>query len=109
MNRIITCMLVAAMLSVGALNSFAVQHQQGQQVAAAAATTITGQITKIRSHNLTVKDQAGKFHVINYSSSSMVQGLKSGDEVTVAFENGKATSIKKVEGYTPAASSNKPM
>ncbi len=108
MRKSIAFMLLAMMLSTGALNSFAAPHQQGQQIASN-VNMLTGQITKIRSHNLTVKDQAGKYHVINYSSSSMVQGLKSGDQVTVAFENGKATSIKKIEGNTPAASSNKPM
>ena len=109
MNRLITSTLVVAMLSVGALNSFAVQNQQGQQVAATAATTITGQIIKIKNHNLTVKDQSGKYHVVSFKDSSMIQGLKSGDQVTVAYLNGKASSIQKVEGSTSSSSSNKPM
>ena len=108
MNRTIRYMLVAALISVGAMNSFAVPHQQGQQIAAA-SKMVTGQITKIGSHNLTLKDQSGKYHVVNLSDPSMLQGLKSGDEVTVAYQNGKATSINKVAGYTPSASSNKNM
>ena len=108
MNRTITSMIIAAMFSVGALNSFAVPHQQGQQIAAA-TKMVTGQITKIKSNNLTLKDQSGKYHLVSFSDPSMLQGLKSGDEVTVAYENGKATSIKKVAGYAPSAGSNKNM
>ena len=108
MNRTITCMIVAAMLSVAAMNSFAVPHQQGQQVASA-TKIVTGQITRIKTNSLTLKDQSGKYHMVSVSDPSILQGLKSGDEVTVAYENGKPASIKKVEGYTPSTSSNKNM
>lgn len=107
MNRTITYTLIAALLSVGALgsftvNSFASQHNKTQQVAAA-AMTVTGKITKLKSNSLTVKDQAGKYHKVSFSDATMVQGLKVGDEVTVTYENGKASSIQKVEA------TNKPM
>jgi hypothetical protein len=111
MKRTITFMLIAAMISVGALNAFTVnssatQHQKVQQVAAA-PTTITGKITKMTKSTLTIKDQAGKYHKVGFKDASMVQGLKTGDEVTVTYQSGKATSIQKVEGTAPSSGSMK--
>jgi len=105
---VVTMLSVGTMLSAGAMNSFAASHQQGQQTASA-AKTVTGQIARIKNNNLTLKDQAGKYRMVTISDPSMLQGLKSGDEVTVAYQDGKATSIKKVEGYAPSAGSNKNM
>lgn len=99
---------MATMLSVGVMNSFAVTNQHGQQIASA-SSMVTGKITKIGSHNLTIRDRSGKYHVINLGEPSMLRGLKSGDEVTVAYQNGKATSINKVAGYAPSSGSNKNM
>jgi Cu/Ag efflux protein CusF len=108
MKKTISFMLIALMLSVGFVNTYAAQTHHGQQVASA-TKMVTGQIARIKNNNLTLKDQSGKYHLVPVSDPSMLQGLKSGDEVTVDYQNGKVTSIKKLEGYTPSASSNKKM
>jgi hypothetical protein len=108
MKKAITFILVAAMLSVGALGTFTLNSFAAHHKKEATMGTVTGTITKITSHNLTLKDKSGKHHVVGYSSASMVQGLKVGDDVTVEYQNGKATSIKKAEAST-TPESNKPM
>jgi len=105
MKKIFSFMLIALMLSVGAMSTYAAQTHHGQQVASA-TKMISGQIAKIKNNSLTIKDSAGKYHMVSVSDPSMLAGLKSGDEVTVDYANGKVTSIKKVEGYSHSAATH---
>lgn len=87
--------MMAVMLAIGGVSSFAATQHSVQQIAAK-SSLVTGQITQINEHSLSVKDQNGNMHMINFKQSSMVQGLKDGDRVTVATNNGQATSIRKL-------------
>lgn len=109
MKKLIGNILLIVMLAIGVVSAFAAQHNPPIQQIAVKTTLMTGQVTQISDHNLTLKDQKGTLHTVKLSDPSMAQGIKSGDRVTVAFDNGKATSIKKVEAYAPAANDNKPM
>ena len=106
MKKIFSLMLIALMLAVPvAINSYAGQSHHSQQVASA-NKMISGQIARIKKNSLTLKDSAGRYHMVSVSDPTMLQGLKSGDQVTVDYANGKVTSIKKVEGVTHSAATH---
>jgi len=94
MKKTISFILIALMLSVGLMNSYAAQTHQRQQ-AVSASRTISGQIAMIKDNSLTLKDSAGKYHMVSVSDPSMLTGLKSGDTVSVQYQKGKVTSINK--------------
>ena len=96
MKKTISFVLIALMLSVGFTTSYAAQTYHSQQVATSASKTINGQIARIKNNSLTLKDSAGKYHMVSVSDASMLTGLKSGDSVSVQYENGKVTSINKM-------------
>jgi hypothetical protein len=101
MRRLIGSALVALMLVMTGVGSFAATQQSNRQIAAV-KTMVTGKIALIKGHTLTIKDQAGKEHAYRLGDPAMLQGFKSGEKVTVALENGKVTSIKKFEVAMPA-------
>jgi hypothetical protein len=96
--------LVALMLVMTGVGSFAATQQSNRQIAAA-TTMVTGEIALIKGHSLTIKSQAGKEHTYRVSDASMLQGYKAGEKVTLALENGKVTSIKKFEVAMPSEKS----
>lgn len=104
MRRLIGSALMALMLVMTGVGSFAATHQPNKQISVAKTMT-TGEIALIKSHTLTMKDRAGKEYVYRFDKPELVQGLKIGEKVTVALENGKVTSIKKFEVAMPAGES----
>ncbi len=60
-----------------------------------ARTEITGQVTHIMGHTLTVEDKSGKNHLVRFTGKKQLEGLKAGDMVHIKMENGKAVSIQK--------------
>lgn len=104
MRKLIGSALVALMLVITGVGSFAATQQSNRQIAAA-KTMVTGDIALIKGHSLTIKDQAGKEHTYRLGEPAMLQGFKAGEKVTVALENGKVTSIKKFEVAMPAKNS----
>ena len=101
MGKLIGSALVALMLVMTGVGSFAATQQSNRQIAAA-KTMVTGDIALIRGHSLTIKDQAAKEHTYRLGDPAMLKGFKAGDRVTLALENGKVTSIKKLEVATPS-------
>lgn len=104
MRRLIGSALVALMVLMTGVGSFAATHQHNKQMAAAKTMT-TGEIALIKSHTLTIEDRVGKEHVYRLDKPELVQGFKIGEKVTVALENGKVTSIKKFEVAMPEENS----
>jgi Cu/Ag efflux protein CusF len=66
---------------------------------AAISNDVTGKITDIKrdSNTLKIEDLAGKTYSFKVTDSKTLEGLKVGDMVKVTMEEGKATSIQKVE------------
>jgi hypothetical protein len=95
-------LIVAGLISLGGLGSLATVQQDTMQVAA--ISNVTGKITDIKSDSnmLRIEDLAGKAHSFTFTDSKALQGLKVGDMVRVTMEEGKATSIQKVEGSAPS-------
>lgn len=89
--------LMVVMLLAGGVTSFAAARNSMSQ-AASGPHVMMGQVTSIGSHSLTLKDKNGKMQTIQFTDPSMTTGLKSGDRVSVAVENGHASSIKKLAG-----------
>lgn len=104
MRRLIGSALMALMLVMTGVGSFAATHQANKQIAAAKSMT-TGEIAVIKSHTLTIRDRAGKERVYRLDKPELVQGFRIGEKVTVALENGKVTSIKKFEVAMPEENS----
>jgi len=102
MRRLLGLALVALALTLSGVSTFATTKQHAKQAAALPAE-ITGEITNIKGHTLMLKDEAGKESMIRTTDPKMLEDLKVGDKVTVKLENGKATSIQKVESE-PAGS-----
>ncbi len=102
MKKLVGSALVALMLVITGVGSFAATQQSNKQIAAAKTMTITGEIALIKGHTLTIEDQAGKEHTYRIGKPEMLQDFKAGEKVTVALENGKVTSIKKFEVPMPA-------
>jgi len=109
MRRIIGNVLIIAMLGVGVISAFAAPHNPPLQQIKAETSIMMGQVTHMSDHSLTIKDHNGDTHMIRLSDASMTQGIKNGDRVTVAFDNGKATSVRKVSAYSPPAGNHKSM
>jgi len=103
MRRLFIYAFTAVGLILGGISLFTVTEQHTKQVAAIAAESneITGAVTDIKDNTLTVKDEAGKTHQIMADDPKALEGLKVGDMVKVAMENGKAVSIEKVESEAP--------
>jgi hypothetical protein len=102
MRKLIGFALMALMLVMTGVGSFAATQQSNKQIAAAKTMMVTGEIALIKGNTLTIKDQAGKEHTYTLGKPAMLQGFKAGEKVTVALENGKVTSIKKVAETKPA-------
>ena len=85
------------MLLAGGVTSFAAAKNSMSQ-ASARPHVMMGQITSIGNHSLTLKDKNGKVQTFQITDPSMATGLKSGDKVSVASENGQASSIRKLMG-----------
>lgn len=100
MRKLIGSALVALMLVMTGVGTFAATQQSNRQIAAA-KTMVTGQIAFIKGHSLTIKNQAGKEHTYRLGDPAMLKGFKAGEKVTLALENGKVTSIKKFEVAMP--------
>ena len=94
MRKLIGSALVALMLVMTGVGSFAATQHSNRQTAAA-RTTVTGDIALIRGHSLTIKDQAGKEHTYRLGDPGMLKGFKAGDKVTLTLQNGKVSSLKK--------------
>ncbi|MEM4657806.1 MAG: hypothetical protein QXX77_05225 [Candidatus Methanosuratincola sp.] len=80
------------------------QHQPNGQVQSeevAVTTSIKGEVTKVTPHGtmymLSIKDEAGESHTFEITDPKMVEGVKVGDTVTVTTEDGKVSSVEKVE------------
>ena len=101
MRELIGSALVALMLVMTGVGSFAATQRSNREIAAT-KTMVTGDIALIRSHRLTIKDKAGKEHTYRLGDPGMLKGFKAGDKVTLALENGKVTSIKKFEVAMPS-------
>jgi len=101
MRKLIGSALVALMLVMTGVGSFAATQQSNRQIAAA-ETMVTGEITLIKGHSLIVKDKAGKEHTYRLGDPAMLKSFKAGEKVTLALENGKVTSIKKFEVAMPS-------
>lgn len=101
MRKLIGSALMALMLVMTGVGSFAATQHYNKQIAAA-KTMVTGEIALIKGNTLAIKDQTGKVHTYRLSEPAMLQGLKSGEKVRVALENGKVTSIKKYEVAIPS-------
>jgi Cu/Ag efflux protein CusF len=97
MKRLIGSALVALALTLSGISAFAATVHQPTKHVAALPTELTGEITNIRGQILMLKDEAGKESMIRATDPKMLEGLKVGDRVTVKLENGKATSIQKLE------------
>lgn len=89
--------LMVVMLLAGGVTSFAATRNSMQEAAAKPHVTM-GQITAISEHSLTLKDKNGKVQTFQITDPSLATGLKSGDKVSVASENGQASSIRKLMG-----------
>ena len=101
MRKLIGSALVALMLVMTGVGTFAATQQPIRQ-AAVKTSMATGQISLIKGHRLTLKDQAGKEHTYRLGDPAMLKGFKAGEKVTLALENGKVTSIKKFEVAMPS-------
>jgi hypothetical protein len=98
MRRLIGLALVVALaLTFTGVSSFAATTKPSTKQVAAAPKEIKGAVTKVTAKTLTVKDEAGKSHLIR-ATAKLLEGIKVGDNVDVKEEKGKATSIEKVEG-----------
>jgi hypothetical protein len=109
MKRLIGNILIVAMLAVGVVSAFAAPHDPPLQQVAVKTSLMTGQCTHITDHSMMMKDHNGAMHMIKFSDPSVAQGIEKGDWVTVASDNGKATSVRKVSAYSPPAGSHKSM
>jgi hypothetical protein len=93
MRRLIfSTLIVAGLISFGGISSFAT-------IQVAAISSVKGKVTGIKndSNLLKIQDEAGKTYSFTVNDSKALQGLKVGDMVRVTMEEGKATSIQKVE------------
>jgi beta-lactam-binding protein with PASTA domain len=106
MRKLFMFVFIAAGLIFGGAGSFAATKQQTKQVAAA-PTEIKGEVTKVTSKTLWVKDEAGKSHRVIVTDPKALEGIKVGDKVDVKLEKGKAASIQKVEGTMPSGNEMK--
>jgi len=89
--------LMVVMLLAGGVTSFAAAESSMNQ-AATRPHVMMGQIASIGDHSLTLKDKNGKMQTIQLTDHSMTNGLKSGDKVSVAVQDGHVSSIKKLAG-----------
>ena len=89
--------LMVVMLLAGGVTSFAAAKGSMSQ-AAARPHVMMGQIASIGDHSLTLKDKNGKMQTIQLTDHSVASGLKSGDRVSVAVQDGHVSSIKKLAG-----------
>ncbi|MFI5324164.1 MAG: hypothetical protein ACHQ6U_11715 [Thermodesulfobacteriota bacterium] len=99
MKRILAAALVTLAITFTDVTVFAATIQ-GFTKQVAAATEIQGKITYIKGHILTIKDETGQKYHLTVSDPKMIEGLKFGDKVMVMEENGKASSIQKIESTT---------
>jgi ABC-type molybdate transport system ATPase subunit len=89
--------LMVVMLLAGGVTSFAAAKSSMNQ-AATRPHVMMGQIASIGDHSLTLKDKNWKLQTIQLTDHSMTNGLKSGDKVSVAVQDGHVSSIKKLAG-----------
>jgi hypothetical protein len=94
---ILSTLIVAGLVSLGGINSFATIQQSTIKVAA--ISSVKGKVTAIKndSNLLKIQDEAGKTYSFTVTDSKALQGLKVEDMVRVTMKEGKATSIQKVE------------
>jgi len=95
MRRLLGFAFVALALTITGVNAFAATKQHTKQVAVA-STEVKGEIIRVKGHTLTLKDEAGKEHLVRAAETKMFEGLKVGDRVDVKLENGKAISVEKI-------------
>jgi hypothetical protein len=108
MRRLLGLMLVTLALTFTGVSSFAASmKEQTKQVATSSAEMIKGEITHIKGHTLTLKDEAGKTHYVKAADMKELKGLKVGEKVSVKMEKGKATSIQRIENTASAESTYK--
>jgi hypothetical protein len=80
--------LVALMLMLTGVGSFAATQQSSRQNAAA-QTMVTGEVALIKEHTLRIKDRAGNGQTYRLCGPVMVQVFKAGEKITLALENTK--------------------
>lgn len=94
MKRSFVCMFAAVLMavSVGAV-SFASPGAGG-------GYNVKGTITGIEAGtlNVSIKDEAGKDHLVQAADPKLLQGINVGDNVQIKLQDGKAVLIQKVEG-----------
>ncbi len=97
MTRLFGFALVVLALALSGASTYAATMNQPTKQVATASTEMKGEITRIKAEVLTLKDEAGKSHLVRAAGPKLLEGIKVGDKVVVQIENGKATSIQKVE------------
>jgi len=95
MRKLIGFALIALALALTGVSSFAMTKQHTSQVATA-PTEIKGVVTHINGLSLTVKDEAGKTHMVKAADPKVLEGIQVGSKVDVKLENGKAASIQRI-------------
>lgn len=100
---LLATLLITAVSLAGAIAEES-QHQssgQAQSEEVAVTTSVKGEVTEVTAHGtmhmLTIKDEAGGSHTFEIADPKMIEGVKVGDTVTVKTEDGKVSSVEKVE------------
>lgn len=104
MRKLLGLALVALALTLPGVSTFAAPMKEQTKQVATSLTEMTGEITHIKGHTITLKDEAGNTHHVRAAHMKELEGLKVGEKVTVNMEKGKASSIQKVESTTPGES-----
>jgi Cu/Ag efflux protein CusF len=100
MRRLIVATFMGLGLILGGVSSFAAETKQQTIPVVITPTEIKGEIVGVV---LRVKDKVGITHLIRVTDPKELKGLKTGDNIDVKLEKGKAVSIEKVEGTMSAA------
>ncbi len=90
MKRLSIFGLITLGLILGALGSFA-------KTKANPVHELKGEVIHIKDGLFTVKDETGKSHILKASDPKLLEGIKEGNKVEVKVEEGKVTSIRKVQ------------
>jgi len=114
MRKLVLSALVASGLTLTGVGIYALEEQpndaqtqqqqmeQGSEREADVQNQIRGEVTNIADHTIEVKDETGKTHSFDVTGLQKTEELQKGDKVVVMLENGKPTSIEKVESEASA-------
>jgi Cu/Ag efflux protein CusF len=108
MRWLFISILVAWLISVSGVGSFALINQHESAIPdqsakplhgiAIAEKEISGQVSEIKNGNrLIIKDETGKTKSFKVTNPLILEQIKVGDKVKVTIENGGAASIQKAE------------